>query len=357
MQVTLSSTDDYIITYHQSNETSSEVVVVTFGQINSGLNDTGFGTLFLKKQGIDTIYVGQRNKSFYQGLSGEDFVKLVSATISGRKVFTYGSSLGGYAALYYASYLDCVAISFSPRCSVDPVISDVIDKKYSEPFAHIPLDEMAGNSVNLQPIVAYDPSVEVDQAYVDRRVAKAFPKAKLIKVPNGLHGVGRAMSYSGVLKPFILSILHTGNTIDFEIDPSLDPRHNGEQALKAYNDGNIDAAQDLAVRSLSAGGDENSVFVISRLCERRLTTVNPTSYKIDPTIRKYFLRQFAKKSAKLQSDADITMNLIDANCRILNFETAHDLAYFLSVREPSNDDVKNKLTRVRRIIRHLESLG
>ncbi|NQD72901.1 hypothetical protein [Pseudomonas sp. CM27] len=356
MQVTLSSTDDYIITYHQSNETLSEVVVVTFGQINSGLNDSGFGTQFLKKQGIDTIYVGQRNKSFYQGLSGDDFVSAVSPTIAGRKVFTYGSSLGGYAALYFASFLNCIAISFSPRCSVDPLISDVIDKKFSEPFRHTALDELT-SAGHLEHVVAYDPGVDIDQAYVDRRVLKAFPRAKLVSVANGLHGVGRAMSYSGVLKPFILSILQTGNVIEFEIDPSLDPRHSGEQALKEYNEGNLEAAQKLAERSLGAGGDENSVFVISRLCERRLTTVNPTTYKIDPTIRKYFLRQFAKKSAKLQSDTDVTMNLIDANCRILNFETAHDLAYFLSIKEPSNDDVKNKLIRVRRIIRHLESLG
>lgn len=356
MQVTLSRTDDYIITYHQSNETLSEVVVVTFGQINSGLNDEGFGTKFLKKQNIDTIYVGQRNKSFYQGLSGDDLARAVTSTIAGRKVFTYGSSLGGYAALYYASFLNCIAISFSPRCSIDPVISDIIDKKFSEPFRHLALNELI-SSGHLEHIVAYDPGVNIDQAYVDRRVLKAFPRVRLVRVPNGLHGVGRAMSYSGVLKPFILSILETGNIIDFEVDPSLDPRHTGEQALREYNDGNLEAAQKLAERSLEAGGDENSVFVMSRLCERRLTTVNPTSYKIDPTIKKYFLRQFAKKSSKLQSDTDVTISLIDANCRILNFDTAHDLAYFLSIKEPSNDDVKNKLMRVRRIIRHLEALG
>ncbi|NQD74107.1 hypothetical protein [Pseudomonas sp. CM27] len=357
MQVTLRSTDDFIITYHQANEGRSESVVITFGQINSGLNDSGFGTQFFKKQGIDSIYVGQRGKSFYQGLSGEALVDAVSSVTKGRKVFTYGSSLGGYAALYYALYLDCPAISFSPRCSVDPAIADVIDRKYREPFAHIPLEEVAQSRTKQPSFVAYDPEVQIDQAYVERRVEKAFPQANLIKVHNGLHGVGRAMSYSGVLKQFILSIIHTGEAISFEIDPLMDPRYTGEQALKEYNAGNIKEAQDFAERSLRIGGDENSVFVISRLCERRLTTINPRNYKLDPTIRRYFLRQHAKKSSKLNSEIELTLNLIDAKCRILNFEAAHDLAYFLSVKHPDDETVKSKLSRVRKIIRHLEALS
>lgn len=87
--------DDYKITYY-NNE--SNVTFVTFNGARSTKNDLPFGFNFLLENGWNLINVAQDNNTQYQSLSLDDFYENVHPLVLGKKVFSYGSSLGGYCA-------------------------------------------------------------------------------------------------------------------------------------------------------------------------------------------------------------------------------------------------------------------
>lgn len=112
--VVLADAEGYRLTYHPGAKRAG-TLLITFDTMLSGLSKEGFGTKFAKKRGYDHIFVAQAPDSWYQRLSLEEFEAVV-APLLGRydKVFTYGSSLGGYAALYYAGVINARAVAAAP---------------------------------------------------------------------------------------------------------------------------------------------------------------------------------------------------------------------------------------------------
>lgn len=115
MQTTiLAEHDDYQITLHRSAEAVGKPLILTFGGQPSGKTASGFGTDFLLKHGYDTIYIAQRAGTQYQGLSLDRFTDVIADHCQGREVISYGSSLGGYAALYYGGVVNARIIAAAP---------------------------------------------------------------------------------------------------------------------------------------------------------------------------------------------------------------------------------------------------
>lgn len=103
------------------HDLANNLVVVTFDNIAGGLKSRGFGTNFLIKNGIKNFFVSHKSGSFFQDLSESDLSKYIGHYLVGKRVVSYGASLGGYAALYYSSVLNGRPLAFSPRCSADPI--------------------------------------------------------------------------------------------------------------------------------------------------------------------------------------------------------------------------------------------
>src|SRR5699024_9169159 len=95
----------------------TDQVMITFDSINMVWSNPSFAFKLLCKQNVDIIAERKRKKKTYQqDLSQEDFVNTVSVLVEGYKdKIAYGFSLGAYAALYFASLLDCRILAISPR--------------------------------------------------------------------------------------------------------------------------------------------------------------------------------------------------------------------------------------------------
>lgn len=102
----------------------SAACVVTFGNYVDVPTEQpkGFGEAFLDQHGIDAVHVVGRGNDWYQYDEMPEVLAAIRAAVGGdRRVLTYGSSMGGYAALRFAGALGAAgAIAISPQYSLDP---------------------------------------------------------------------------------------------------------------------------------------------------------------------------------------------------------------------------------------------
>ncbi len=103
-----------------------DVVFVTFESYadERGADRAGFGERFLQSRGFTAYHFLPRSNSWYQYPEMRDALVRVRAAIGpGKRVMTYGMSMGGYAAFRFADLLgaDCV-LAFSPQFSIDPAL-------------------------------------------------------------------------------------------------------------------------------------------------------------------------------------------------------------------------------------------
>lgn len=199
---TLANAPGYLITYHKSSQITDKVVI-SFGGLPSKKTSRGFGSTFLLKQGYDHIFVAQEEGSQYQKLPLIDFVKSVEPYIKNKKVFTYGSSLGAYAALYYGGAVNAKIIASAPKNSAHRFMRK---KKYSHiKFSHNDLEDVPKSNVN--PLILFDPFREEETNFIEQWVKPAYPEAYLMKFPFAGHTVLNTMQQSGQLKNFIKSYI------------------------------------------------------------------------------------------------------------------------------------------------------
>lgn len=193
----------YRISFHPSGR-SARILLITFGSVSSGITTRGWGTGFAAKHGYDNIYVAQRKSSQYQDLPLEDFKAAVEPYIDRyERVITYGASLGGYCAIYYGGCIDAQIIAISPHNSVHPLIGR---KSFVLlPFAHRQIAENPRSS--LKPIIAYDPTLPDDQAFIDYLIRPTYPELRLARFPHGGHALLETMNNDGVLADFILPLI------------------------------------------------------------------------------------------------------------------------------------------------------
>jgi tetratricopeptide (TPR) repeat protein len=98
--------------------------VVTFDNygLGPGFDRPGFGEDFLRQSGVSAIHVLGRSDDWYQYPEmAEAMVAVRQATQGAARILTYGSSMGGYAALRFADAAGAdAALAISPQYSIDP---------------------------------------------------------------------------------------------------------------------------------------------------------------------------------------------------------------------------------------------
>lgn len=217
----LATHTDYQITLHTAQVTDARdtaPLVITFGGQPSGLGAAGFGTGWCLQLGWDTIYVAQRHGSQYQGLSIEAFSDAVRQVCEGRDVVCYGSSLGGYAALYYAGAVNARVLAASPMLPAWPPLARRHDMI---PICHHPLATVP-RSVH-SPILLYDPMVVADRKIVDEMIAPVYPEARHAILPFAGHTTLQTLNSAGLLKDFVLAAIAEDRVLPLDFDRSNDP--------------------------------------------------------------------------------------------------------------------------------------
>ncbi|WP_207541286.1 tetratricopeptide repeat protein [Sabulicella rubraurantiaca] len=184
-------------------------LVITFDPMTANdVNADGYAERFLIKRGYDVISVQKRRDNWFQDLNLDNFIAAVGRVCrSYDEVFAYGSSMGGYAVLYFCSLLNIRILSISPRVSIHPntpVAIPGFDKRIVT-FAHHPLRDVVDHRA--EPLIIYDPHDPTDEHYVEVEAKAAFPNAKIVKVQHGGHPVGHALMEMGLLKSFVTSFL------------------------------------------------------------------------------------------------------------------------------------------------------
>jgi hypothetical protein len=223
----------------------SDTLVITFNPIRKGLSETGFGSGLIQWLGFTHIFVSEGADSLYQELMPDDLLQAVAPIAAQHdKVFLYGSSLGGHAALYYANWLKARAVAISPRLPAHPYFRPFLTagaKRLARvPLHHRDLPQVADPS--LSPIVLHDPWTEADEIYVDQFVRPAYPDAWFIPVRGAGHRVARVLAYQHLLKPMLTDIFVHNRlpTLNYELGGR--PRRDLTLANRALDHGDDAAA-------------------------------------------------------------------------------------------------------------------
>jgi pimeloyl-ACP methyl ester carboxylesterase len=122
MTETLFRNDDVAVRYRAGH--GGRCCVVTFDSFSDvGTFDRpGYGEAFLDRSGIDAIHVVGRGNDWYQYQQMPDAMQAIREAASGyARVVTYGSSMGGYAAIRLAGLAGAQAVlALSPQFSINP---------------------------------------------------------------------------------------------------------------------------------------------------------------------------------------------------------------------------------------------
>jgi len=184
----------------------TDTVVITFDSINMVWKNPPFAFNLIIKQNVDIIAIRKKRKSTYQqDLSLDNFFNSVNFLVEGYEdKVAYGFSLGAYAALYYASTLNCRILALSPRLSIHPIYGRTkMIGKFE--FKHT---ELPNYNPKISPIIVYDPKNRLDNIYVNKWLITSFPNAQMVEIPYAGHGMGPHLKNMGVLKEFILTVIN-----------------------------------------------------------------------------------------------------------------------------------------------------
>lgn len=188
---------------------------VTFDNygIGHGFDRPGFGEDFLRQSGVSAIHVMGRQEDWYQYPEmAEAMAAVRTATAGADRVMTYGSSMGGYAALRFADAAGANAVlAISPQYSIDPQ-KEPFETRWLQDGQRIAWrPEIEGRIVcEVRPIVIFDPIEDGRQVERIQEDIDIWP----IRLPHVSHPASTYLAEIGLLKPLVFQ------TLSGEFDPT-----------------------------------------------------------------------------------------------------------------------------------------
>ncbi|WP_343505034.1 MULTISPECIES: hypothetical protein [Roseobacteraceae] len=181
------------------NDYVSDLVVVAFGPLGQNLKgDSFWGRGLFDKLKLTGIGVRSKRSIWYQFPSWPKAAKAIRDYCQGRKVITYGTSMGGYAALKNSASLEAdVALAFSPQFSIDRAVMGGVNPtlhKYFDPELHADM-EIRSDDVSGRAFVIYDRYTQDDDVNA-KMIEAAVPGVVRISVPFLGHEAIRAFTDS-----------------------------------------------------------------------------------------------------------------------------------------------------------------
>lgn len=262
--MTLADDDGYLITRYEGRE-RSDLLLISFGGLTSGRARKGFGTAFALARGYEHIYVAQEGGTQYQKLSLDRFLEVVAPYAKGKRVVTYGSSLGGYCALYFGGALDAQIIANGPKNSAHPYMRK---KKYEHvEFTHAMLTEIPRTSKS--PILIYDPYRSEETKFIEDVIAPSYPDARHLRFEFAGHTVLNTMKEAGVLKDVMISLIENDEAPDIKLptDTSIWYAERGRASLA---DGDTVAGEASLLKSLEMDFNKEAAgYLIRELSKQK----------------------------------------------------------------------------------------
>jgi tetratricopeptide (TPR) repeat protein len=173
------------------------------------LDRPGFGEDYFATRGITAIHVLCSSNDWFQY---DDFPALLSRIRDGadgaERVLAYGSSMGGYAALRFASAIGAhAALALSPQYSLDRA-KVPFETRWAQDQRRIRFLPVLDDTIRAVPlmVVAYDPVITADRLHVELIAAEAPVSA--LPLPFAGHPVGSFLNDAGLLDPLVQTMLN-----------------------------------------------------------------------------------------------------------------------------------------------------
>lgn len=195
--------DNFKISEYNQN---SDTTFITFNSAHTDKSSDPFGGGFVLSQGWNLISVRKHNKNPYQDLSLQAFEGIVKARVSQKRVFAYGTSLGGYSSIYFGGIINATIIAGAPKLSL--ITSSNIRYKNVD-YKHIPIKDTV-KSVNPLYII-YDPLVSWDVEFIKKHILPGYPLAIFLPVKGGTHLVIEKLLEKDLLKDTIRDLVNNNS--------------------------------------------------------------------------------------------------------------------------------------------------
>ena len=197
-------------------DNDSDVVFITFHGITGTLNSEPFGQSYLSKKGFSVIACFQEAGSSYQFLSFDRFKKAVTPVLENKKIFLYGSSLGGYCALYYSGAVNGTVIAASPRISEHPILQELNNKKSDDGlFKHAQFKDLPKTNKKIH--IFHDSTNKVDAVFLNEIIKKQI-SSELLEVHNcdyvGHPNIIRHLRAAGEMDRVLDSIINDDGVVN-----------------------------------------------------------------------------------------------------------------------------------------------
>ena len=184
--------------------------VVTFDSYHEppGFDRPGFGEAFFLAEGVTAIHVMCHGNDWFQYPEMQSVLSLIrDACADTERLMTYGSSMGGYAALRFAAAIGAhSALALSPQYSVNPRTAPFETRWASDRrrIRFIKALESRFDPVPLM-VLAYDSRLKIDLDHVIGLTSTT--DIDQIPLPFAGHPVGPFLNDVGLLRPLVLSVL------------------------------------------------------------------------------------------------------------------------------------------------------
>jgi hypothetical protein len=201
--------------FYRAGTSRSDVLIVTFSTSYQDISSKPFGEPFIGELGFGHLHFSQAKDSDFQYLSLEDFQRIAAPYVRNRTVITYGSSLGGYAAIYYAGVIGARAIAATPINLGHPLVAHLAQRK-SVPIQHAEIVENPRSVYD--PVIIYDDEIATDRLFVEACISPAYPNAQIHIIKHCGHGGAlRVLKEIGELKSVLLALIE-GRAVDLAAD-------------------------------------------------------------------------------------------------------------------------------------------
>lgn len=199
-KILVKETDGYKIDLYDQD---SDTIFIVFNGYGTNKKSKPFGLEFLLSQGYNVITLLHENNQ-YQSLSFNDFKLTIQEYINGKKVFLYGSSLGGYAAIYYSGAVNGTVLAAAPRNSAHPKFKKA--NKFNDLiYTH---SDIIDNPTTSKPIYIFiDDKNDEDIKFMNLFLKPAYPDLNLLVFSYAGHEVLYHVNQTKQLKKIILDIV------------------------------------------------------------------------------------------------------------------------------------------------------
>ena len=301
--------------------------VVTFDSYHEphGLDRPGFGEAFFKTERITAVHVMTHGNDWFQYPEMASLLTLIRQACAGaERLLSYGSSMGGYAALRFAGEIGAhAALALSPQYSLDPRKTP-FETRWAAARRRIRFLKSLDGAILRGPrmILAYDSALEADRCHAELLASEA--EMVLLPLPHAGHPVGGFLNDSRLLRPLVLTTL----------DGSFD-EHRFRRAAHARRTRSAHWLANLAERQ-PAWRNRCSVTLA-----QKAVTLAPDH----PSLHDILARRLA--AAGRYSEA------IDAHCRAIALEPVIDYHWSFSKTLHAAGDVAGALD----VAKHMQQLA